>query len=121
MNYTLVSAILARASTYDLSLFLKYNDYNLDKFLLFIFQLFNEACPFENFSIEDFDMISTIMLVKAFKKNCGMFNQSVAYRVYVYHHLNFFLDKDSKESEIKKMRIKVSFHTGETLESVGGS
>ena len=117
MNYWMV---VEKISLNELKTYLTINNYDYFKFVDFIAEKFNLVYGQQLAVSSDFDRASTLMILEAIKKGLNYYDLATSIRLYVFHHWMVIYHKTFKLPEINVLRAKISYHTGETLESVGG-
>ncbi len=118
MNYWMV---VEKISLSDLKNFLVSNNYDYNCFVEYITSKFNLVYG-KNLAVpSDFDRPSTLMILESLKKGLNYYDVSTSIRLYVFHHWMIIFHKTFKVPEVNVLRAKLSYHTGETLESVEGS
>jgi hypothetical protein len=117
MNYWMV---VEKISLSELKSYLTANNNDYDKFVEYMVIKFNLVYGRDLASPSDFDRPSTTMILESLKKGLNYYDLSTSIRLYVFHHWMVFHHKTFKVPEINVLRAKLSYHTGETLESVGG-
>jgi len=116
MNYYMVVELITMEELFN---YLRLHDFSYEKFVEFMANKFNIVLRNGVCNGNDFDEASSKMLIEAIRKKSNPYDLSTALRIYIYHHWMLINYKTFKSPEILSLRSKISYHTGETLESVG--
>jgi len=111
--------VVEKISLEELFNYLKKHEFSYSKFIEFMYNKFNLVLRSGVCNPNDFDEASSKMLLEAIRKKTSPYDLNTALRIYIYHHWMLINYKTFKNPEILSLRSKISYHTGETLESVG--
>jgi hypothetical protein len=111
--------VVEKISIDELFQFLRQNDFSYEKFVEFMSYKFNLVMRNGICDENDFDEASSKMLLEGIRKKASPYDLNTALRIYIYHHWMLINYKTFKNPEILSLRSKISYHTGETIESVG--